>query len=355
MRRCAPLVLAIGLLAACTTPGTPAAESAPALFYAKSGAIYVSDPAGTPGRKLTDGPHDTEPAPSPDGTKIAYVRKDDPAQPGGELWVLEISSGDTRRLVDAAALKPAFDGDLLQFSSPRWSPTGERIAFLRSTYGGGGALLTADAGTGAVMAPPSPLFADWDFAWAPDGRHIAWVEGRSDVRAVDVGIYTVGGSSTPVATGTNAFSVSYAADGSVLFANGNVDESMFSGEPPFTLRQGGIYAVQPPGKPRPLLTGAAWYSDVAGLASGGIGFTEASADASTKTIKVLGRDGGSPEAVARTVGPAPNPAWAGDTVAYIGSGPDTDGETLLIKKADGKTQQDPRQVDVGVDSFAWGG
>ncbi len=56
-----------------TAPSTPDAVTTappllaqPALFYSKAGSLYVSDPAGTPpGRKLTDGPADTDPAPSP--------------------------------------------------------------------------------------------------------------------------------------------------------------------------------------------------------------------------------------------------------------------------------------------------
>ncbi|MEK1151820.1 hypothetical protein OSI87_19445, partial [Mycobacterium ulcerans] len=56
----------------------------PALFYAKAGSLYVSDPAGTPGRKLTDGPADTQPAPSPDGTRVAYVHKNSTSDYGGD-------------------------------------------------------------------------------------------------------------------------------------------------------------------------------------------------------------------------------------------------------------------------------
>ncbi|WP_238559571.1 TolB family protein [Mycobacterium liflandii] len=82
----------------------------PALFYAKAGSLYVSDPAGTPGRKLTDGPADTQPAPSPDGTRVAYVHKNSASDYGGELWVLDLAedapAGAPHRLVDPAALPP---------------------------------------------------------------------------------------------------------------------------------------------------------------------------------------------------------------------------------------------------------
>lgn len=112
----------------------------PALFYAKAGSLYVSDPAGTPGRKLTDGPADTQPAPSPDGTRVAYVHKNSTSDYGGELWVLDLAedapAGAPHRLVDPAALPPPPGHRLGQIVNPRWSPTGKQIAFLQNDSNG---------------------------------------------------------------------------------------------------------------------------------------------------------------------------------------------------------------------------
>lgn len=346
----APAVAAI-TLAACARAGSPAGPETPALFYAKGGQIYVSSPAGSPGRRLTEGPGDSQPAPSPDGKRVAYIRRPAtnnaaPEQPGGELWVLDVASGDARRLVDPAAVAPKSDGDLQTVDTPRWSPTGDRIAFLKSSYAGGGSLMTASADTGAVTAPAPSLFADGDYDWAPDGRHILWSGGRSDVSPVDVSVLTVGESSIPVAKATNAFSVGYAEDGStVLFANGDATQSMFSSIP-FALRAGGVFSVRPPAAPQSLITGAAYYGDVAGLPGGAIAFTEAAADVRTKTIKVLDRDGRSTRTVDETAGSAQGPAWAGDSVAYVGTAAD---KPLLVREVDGEA----RRVDADVDSFAW--
>lgn len=351
-------LLAILTIAGCTATGKPtkpAAEQRPALFYAKNGIIYVSDPAGSPGRKLTDGPMDTQPAPAPDGKRLAYIRQTDQAQPGGELWVLDIVSGKSHRLVDPAALTPKFQADDLQIDTPRWSPAGDRVAFLKSTHGGGGFLQTADAGTGAVLAPPQPMFAGQDYGWSPDGHRIAWVRGRSDVRSTDVNIYTVAGSSVPVAEDTNAFSATFAQDGSVLFANGNVDESL-SPNAGFVLRQGGIYSVTPPAQPKPLLTGQEFYKDVAALPSGAVGFTEASANPRSqtpvRTIRVLDAGTDKPLTLGETTGSVQGPAWAGDTVAYIG--PD-EGQPLVIGPTNSGENPATDLVDEGVDSFAWAG
>ena len=356
MRTAAALLAITVLAAACSGPAGEQ-PSGPALVYARGGALYLSDPAGAPGRKITDGPGDSQPAPSPDGGRIAFVRADS-TEPGpgmgGELWVLDLSrdrtpAGTPRRLVDPAALVPTFDGEGPgRAVTPRWSPTGERIAFLKSA-GGGGFLLTADARTGAVTAPPQPLFADDNYAWSPSGRQIAWAGGRSDVSPVDVNVLTVGGSSIVVAKDTNAFAVGYDANGrAVLFANGDATGSLFTAIP-FALREGGIYAVDAPNGPAPLVTGTASYDDVTALPAGAVGFTEWSADQKTKTIRVLDKPQ-QERTVAQTPADAPPPAWtdSGDKtrVAYVGTDPD---RPLLVSDPDGKVTP----VTAGVDAFAW--
>lgn len=337
-------------VASCSAPAGPTAAAPPALFYARSGSLYVSDLTGGPPRKLTDGPGDTQPAPSPDGKQVAFVRRPVPDAPGGELWVLDLESGRSKRLVDPAALVPAFDGDRPGVEYPRWSPTGERIAFLKATFGGGGFLLTASADSGMVLAPDKPLFADPDYSWSPDGSRIAWIEGRSDVRPVDVAVLTVGGSSTAIATDTNAVSVSFDRDGrSVIFANGDATGNAVDAIP-FALRTGGIFAVDPSASPTPLLTGSEYYSGVHALRSGDIGFTQsdpASPGERSATIRVLGSDR-SPRTLADTWTDAPPAAWAADGgVAYIGK---SEQRPLLVQRG-GET---PRQVDSGADAMAWG-
>lgn len=365
--RLVPALVATMLVAACSAPQPPAASGPdtshkPALFYAKDGSLYVSDPAGSPGRKLTDGPADTEPAPSPDGSRVAFVRKVSRSDRGGQLWVLDLSADGAaasapRRLVDPAALVPTFTGDdpaKSMLEQPRWSPAGDRIAFLKSG-GGGGFLLTAAADTGAVTAPRQPLFANEHYAWSPDGVQIAWTGGRSDVSPVDVNIWTVGESSTPIVVGANATSVDFDADRrAVLFTNGDATREPFAAIP-FRFRAGGVYAYEPPpSPPRPLFSGTGNYDDVAALWRGAVGFTQWSSDQRTKSIQVV-PSGGSPHPIADTRSDAPGPAWVGNTVAYIGT---ADDRPLLITtdriSEQPDTKEEAQQVDVGVDAFAWG-
>jgi len=359
--------VAIAVVAGCSSPhkaGEPASTGPdtahrPALFYAKDGALYVSDPAGSPGRKLTDGPADTDPAPSPDSSRVAFVRKGSRADGGGELWVMDLSNdsapaGVPRRLVDPRGLVPNFEGDDPARSTvraPRWSPTGDRIAFLKAG-GNGGFLLTASADTGKVEVPPRPLYADEHYAWAPDGKRIAWVQGRMDVSPVNVSVLTVGEGSQTIATGTNADSVDYADGGrSLVFVNSDANGSSYRATP-FTLRDGGVYTVVPPAAPQSMFKGSGAYADVAALWKGAVAFTRWSADQKTKSIELV-KPGAAPTSIAETRSDAPPPRWAGETVAYVGT---ADGRPLLITSPDDQsgTKKEPQQIDVGVDAFAWG-
>lgn len=89
------------------------------------GGVYVVSPDGGKPRKLTD--DGSEPNWSPDGTRIAFTSvRDDFGQtcfhecsPSGEIYVLDIESGQTARLTESEAN----DG------SPAWSPDGDSIAF----------------------------------------------------------------------------------------------------------------------------------------------------------------------------------------------------------------------------------
>ena len=186
-----------------------------------------------------------------------------------------------------------------------------------------------------------------------------------DVSPVDVSVLTLGGASKPVATGTDAGSVDYADGGrSVLFANGDTTGSLFSAMP-FTLRGGGIYSVEPPAAPRPLFSGTGSYDDVASLWRGAIAFTQWSADQRTKSIQVVPQ-GGSPQTIGDTRSDAPGPKWAGDTVAYIGTGEDRplltatyrepakDGQKEQQDQTEKNEKEEAEQIDVGVDAFAWG-
>jgi TolB protein len=371
---------------AATAPSTtaPMTIQPGALFYTKAGSLYVSEPPGAPGRKLTDGPADFDPAPSPDLSHVAFVRKNSGADYGGELWMLDLSSqlapvGPPRRLVDPATLPRVGGGVPPMVASPRWSPTAGQVAFVANPTGGmvdGGYLLVAAADTGGLVPTQQNVFAEPAFAWAPDGRHIAWIPQRSDVRPVDVRVLAVGGESTPVATGTNASSVTYGDGGSrVIFTNPDTTDPVMYPKNPFAVRAGGVYAVAASAEtgavlpaPTLLFTRQGWsYSNIATLDSGAVAFTaqEVRRGApSSEMIQVLDKGSSLPRTTVTDLAnklicqhspqggqvcyASQGPAWgAGDLVAYLDSSPEM---RLVVTDVDNRN---PKPVDTGVDSFAF--
>ena len=343
--------------------------------------MYVSEPAGSPGRKLTDGSVDAQPAPSPDLSHVAFVRKADASDYGGELWVLDLSPqldplGPPRRLVDPATLPRVGGGVPPMVASPRWSPTAGQVAFVANPTGGmvdGGYLLVAAADTGGLVPTQQNVFADPAFAWSPDGSHIAWLNHRSDVRPTNVNTLAAAeGDSTPVVTDTNASSVTYARDGqAILFTNGEAPPDYVSR--PFAVKTGGIYSVatpggavaNPPSRPAPLFTRqGSYYGNLAVLDSGAMAFAVSHIDNPSVTIQVLDAGSTVPRTTVTDVVTKPichttpsgggvcygvtPPAWgAGDFLAYLDNSP---GRSLVVTDPDNRN---PRRVDTGVDSFAW--
>jgi len=109
----------------------------------------------------------TDPQISPNGSRVAYVRRSmdimtDRAR--SNIWLVATNGGDHRPLLSGTD----------SYSSPRWSPEGDRLAYVASAQGRGQELYVRwmDSGQTALLSnlPESP----GAIAWSPDGTQIAF-------------------------------------------------------------------------------------------------------------------------------------------------------------------------------------
>lgn len=87
--------------------------------------MFTSSSEGGGAGFITDNTSDTAPAPSPDGTRIAFMSFDRAGAGNWEVYVMSSSGGDVTRLTDNGAN----DG------LPTWSPDGNTIAFVSDRDG----------------------------------------------------------------------------------------------------------------------------------------------------------------------------------------------------------------------------
>jgi Tol biopolymer transport system component/DNA-binding winged helix-turn-helix (wHTH) protein len=103
---------------------------APSLGWAE--AIMLIPALGGPERKIADARQEGIAPPflawSPDGNFLVISHKDSPSEPAA-LFVVAIDTGEKRRLTSPPAAANAFSGD----SNPAFSPDGRTLAFIRSS------------------------------------------------------------------------------------------------------------------------------------------------------------------------------------------------------------------------------
>jgi dipeptidyl aminopeptidase/acylaminoacyl peptidase len=108
-----------------------------------------------------------DPQISPDGSRIAYVRRTNDVmtdQAVSSIWLVDTRSGRQTPLVTGEG----------SHVSPRWSPDGERLAYVSTESGGGPELHVRwmDSGESAnITALPEAPAA---IAWSPDGTRLAY-------------------------------------------------------------------------------------------------------------------------------------------------------------------------------------
>ena len=184
-------VMAAVLLAACA--GDPAAPATPPpwtlVFEGWLGAtpeLLAYDSAlGGLHRLVDSGVVVMDPAPSPDGSRIAFVVADYVSSTG-DIYVMNRDGSGLKQLT----FEPELD------DQPAWSPDGTRLAFRSFRTGREGDIWVMDSsGANPVNLTPDPLpgiYNEARPAWSPDGTRIAFASNEGG--NVDIWIMAANGS-----------------------------------------------------------------------------------------------------------------------------------------------------------------
>src|SRR5262245_34267135 len=160
----------VALLVMLSTPSARAIAQSqiadvPELAFVSNGQIFHVRLDGTEPAQLTHDGVNSEPAWSPDGSRIAFVHSDG-SSGGSQIYVMNADGSNVVQRTNAGG------------ASPAWSPDGTRIAFASDRI----YVMRVDQD----WWNPMPLGFDRGFigqpAWSPDGTKIAFV---SDSRAFD--------------------------------------------------------------------------------------------------------------------------------------------------------------------------
>jgi dipeptidyl aminopeptidase/acylaminoacyl peptidase len=231
MRHRSLLVSIVALLALAVSAGAALAASPRAVVYSKSTTVGGEAKGGLFAVKaghlnqITDDATDTEPAFSPDGRTIAFVR-------GGDLYSIRPDGSGQRQLTSG--------GDL--DSAPLVSPDGKRVVFERRAAAGAPAdLLSVRVLGGGLHALTSGAEDDHQADFSPDGRTIVFVRDSGGPTTKE-DLYSMRASGRGLArltrTGVDEFKPRWFAGG-IVFSRGESSEGPAAYADVYTMRANG--------------------------------------------------------------------------------------------------------------------
>ncbi|MEX1357261.1 MAG: hypothetical protein WD981_01420 [Gaiellaceae bacterium] len=147
--------------------------------------IYVMNADGSGQQRVTNDPttsNDSHPSWSPDGSLIAFDRRNDQLQ-RTEIWAVQPDGSRERRLSASTG----------NDASPSWSPDGTRIAFSSTRDGNWEIYVMRADGSGQVRVTATPTRDEGEPSWSPDGTLLAYSAGRGSAR--DIYVANADGSS----------------------------------------------------------------------------------------------------------------------------------------------------------------
>ena len=165
--------------------------------------IFVMNSDGSNARQIAETERWASPDWSPDGTRIAFTG------PEQGIYIVNIDGSNLRQIT--------FDFDLF----PRWSHSGDKIAFQSLHTGDWDIFITDPDGQKIINITQNPGVADWLPDWSPDDQKIAftqWSESYED----HIAIMNADGSNVQIITGNehNEFPI-WSPDGQKIVFSSN--------------------------------------------------------------------------------------------------------------------------------------
>jgi hypothetical protein len=149
------------------------------IVFERDGRIFVMEADGANQTQLTTTALDSQPAWSPDGTKIAFMSMRTPPYPN--VYVMNADGSHPVRL----SINNNDEGN----HDPAWSPDGAKIVFVRDHASSSKIYVMNANGSNPVRLTHTEDAREVDPAWSPDGGKIAFVRREPD--PVHIGIYVI--------------------------------------------------------------------------------------------------------------------------------------------------------------------
>jgi dipeptidyl aminopeptidase/acylaminoacyl peptidase len=164
-----------------------------------AGEIYAVTPGGAAAR-LTNSTASSDPAYSPDGSRIAFIAG---GTPGGtyQVFVMNADGSNVRQVTTSATAK----------QDPAWAPDGNTIAYSANSFDVDGQtdleIWAVNADGSGVRQITSNAFPDTYPAWSPNGGAIAFVSARTGDTNRNIYVMAPDGSGqTNITPNTSTFS-----------------------------------------------------------------------------------------------------------------------------------------------------
>ena len=180
--------------------------------------IFVMNRDGSDQRRLTQSRADFSPAWSPDGTKIVFLRIDSISRPSSRgIFVMNADGSDQRAVASTSDLQ-----------EPAWSPDGLKFAVVDNRLFRIYRINVDGSNRTQISQPPAtPFFEDHSPAWSPDGSKITFIScadangwGCEDTPS-HLWVVNADGSNPTKLSDTQAYTPAWSPDGTkIIFSNG---------------------------------------------------------------------------------------------------------------------------------------